>query len=120
MAAHNELGKKGEDLAASWLPTQGFDILNRNWYSAPYELDIIAKKNNIIHFIEVKTSNSKEFGYPEERVSRYKLKKMMEGATLWLYQNSITSETRIQYDVLSIIVHQDRQPEFTLFTDVSL
>ena len=44
MAAHNELGKEGEDLAAAWLAGKGYKILHRNWVQHPHEIDIIACK----------------------------------------------------------------------------
>jgi len=44
MAAHNELGKEGEEMAASWLAGKGYRILHRNWVTTPHENDIIATK----------------------------------------------------------------------------
>ncbi|HEC1788756.1 TPA: YraN family protein, partial [Campylobacter lari] len=49
-------GKKGEELACEFLKTQGFEILKRNFYSKFGEIDIIAKKDKILHFIEVKST----------------------------------------------------------------
>ena len=56
MAAHNDLGHKGEDMAAKYLQEQGYFILERNWMNkGRKELDIIATKDDIIVFVEVKT-----------------------------------------------------------------
>ncbi|HTF30986.1 MAG TPA: YraN family protein, partial [Flavitalea sp.] len=62
-------GKKGELLAAKYLLDLGFNILHCNWRYRKAEIDIIASKNSILHFIEVKTRTSLAFGYPEESVS---------------------------------------------------
>src|ERR1700761_7516104 len=63
-----DLGKKGEGLAAEWLLKREFKILHRNWRHNRCEVDIIAHRNKILHFIEVKTRSSKKYGYPEESI----------------------------------------------------
>ena len=56
MALHNDLGHKGEDMAAKYLQEQGYFILERNWMNkGRKELDIIATKDDVIVFVEVKT-----------------------------------------------------------------
>lgn len=73
MAWHNETGKTGEKLAADWLE-KGFTILEKNWRHKRLEVDIIAEKDNLLHFIEVKSRSSQNYGLPEESVSLKKLK----------------------------------------------
>ncbi|WP_431215248.1 YraN family protein [Puia sp. P3] len=80
MALHILTGTTGEDLAAEWLTAKGFAILTRNWRYGRYEIDIIASRNSVLHFIEVKSRNSTLFGNPEESVSRKKLNNIMQGA----------------------------------------
>ena len=48
MAAHNELGKWGEDLAADYLQRKGYTIIERDWKSGRRDLDIVAKNGNVI------------------------------------------------------------------------
>ena len=65
MELHNqETGKIGEDIATEYLIGKGFKIIARNWRFKHYEVDIIASKNSFLHFIEVKTRNSLQYGYP--------------------------------------------------------
>ena len=118
MARHNETGKKGEGLAADYLQQQGFVILHRNWRFSRYEIDIIASRENVLHFIEVKTRQTFDYGYPEESVSEKKIECLMNAAEEFLYQNP--EWKRIQYDVLSIIMERDKDPEFFLVEDVYL
>lgn len=59
MAWHNETGKTGEKLAADWLEKKGFTILEKNWRHKRLEVDIIAEKDNLLHFIEVKADHPK-------------------------------------------------------------
>jgi putative endonuclease len=100
MRRHIATGKLGEDLTAGWLLNQGFQILNRNWKAGPLEIDVIAKKANILHFIEVKTRRSHHFGFPEQRVGSRKIQNMANAAELFLI--SANSECRIQLDIMAI------------------
>ena len=54
MAAHNELGKLGEKMAAEYLVENGYEILETNWRHQKAEVDIICKINNILAIVEVK------------------------------------------------------------------
>jgi putative endonuclease len=118
MAWHNETGKKGELLASEWLRKQGFEILELNWRFSYYEIDIIASQAGILHFIEVKTRKSLLFGNPEDDVSDKKLESLMNAAEEYLERNPC--RLRVQYDVLSITMLRDREPEFYFVQDVYL
>lgn len=62
MAAHNELGKWGEDMAAAYLQEKGYSILERDWKSGHHDLDIIAQEGNTLVVVEVKTRRNRLFG----------------------------------------------------------
>jgi putative endonuclease len=111
-------GKKGESLAADYLGGLGFEILHRNWRYKRAEVDLIAGKDGIIHIIEVKTRTTLEFGFPEESVGYRKLTMLMKAGAAFLYKNPEWKQ--IQYDVLSIILINDEQPQFLLLSDVDL
>src|SRR5687767_2191339 len=100
MARHLDTGKMGESVGAEWLKARGFDILFMNWRYSYYEIDIIACRKNILHFIEVKTRTTITFGYPEDDVSKKKLDSVMNAAEEFLTQHDHWK--RIQYDILSI------------------
>jgi putative endonuclease len=117
MALHIVTGTTGEDLAAEWLSAKGFAILTRNWRHGRYEIDIIATKDSILHFIEVKSRNSTAFGNPEESVSRKKLNNILQGAAGWLVE--YPDHGRVQYDVLAITAKKN-SPEYFLIEDVYL
>jgi putative endonuclease len=118
MALHNQLGKQGEELAEKYLLLHGYEILHRNWRHSHYEIDIIAKKNGIIHFLEVKLRSSKTFGFPEESVNRKKFKFLLQAADEFLFRNQ--QYRHVQYDVLSINISTDKEPELFLIEDVYL
>ena len=64
MAEHNEMGKEGEELAAEYLVKQGYTIEARNWRYGHEEIDIIARKDDLLLIVEVKTRRSNYFGQP--------------------------------------------------------
>ena len=118
MAHHNITGSFGEELAANYLTKQGYIILHRNWRYSYYEIDIIATKNNIIHFVEVKTRRSDTFGHPEDDVSKKKIKFLMSSAEEFLYHNPHWK--RIQFDILSLTLNEDKSVDYFLIEDVAL
>jgi putative endonuclease len=117
MPGHIELGKTGESLAADWLIEKGYAILGRNWRHGRYEVDIIAGRSGILHFIEVKSRRSTAYGHPEESVNRKKIGHIMQAAAGWLLYRP--GYRRTQYDVLAITFDHGK-PDYTLFEDVSL
>ena len=118
MMPHIRTGETGEALAADWLISNGFYVLQRNWRHGRYEVDIIAAKKDIIHFIEVKTRRSNAYGPPEGSVNRKKIQHMLLAAAGWLHNHP--GQTRTQHDVLTITLLKDAAPEYFLFEDVYL
>lgn len=118
MAHHNELGRYGEQLAQDYLTAKNFVILHVNWKYSRYEIDVIAHRNKVLHFIEVKTRSNRTFGFPEEAVGRAKMQKLMKAAEQYLFLHPAWN--RVQYDILSISVCKQQPPGFFLIEDVYL
>ena len=118
MATHNTLGVDGENLAAEWLKTKEYEILHRNWRHSHYEIDIIASKNKMLHFVEVKCRNASPFGFPEDSVTKKKFKNLKMAADEFLFRNP--GHRWIQYDILSITLYKNKEPDFFLLEDVFL
>lgn len=118
MASHNTLGKNGEALAEIYLTEKGYTILHKNWRYSHYEIDIIAQKENRLHFIEVKTRTTDYYGYPEESVTPKKFHYLQQAADEYLYQ--YPGYKWVQYDVLSIILKNKQPAIFFLIEDVFL
>jgi putative endonuclease len=116
VATHNETGKKGEELGLTWLREQGYEVLHRNWRYLKSEIDIIALKNQVVHIVEVKTSRSLRYGFPEERVNKRKMQLLMKAGAHFLARNR--QWRRIQYDILSICIDRSNTPTFLLIEDV--
>jgi putative endonuclease len=118
MATHNNTGKIGEALANTWFQERGYEILHKNWRVKNLEVDIIASKNNILHFIEVKTVSTLKFGNPEEKVSTKKIKNLIDASEAFLFQ--YPNWKRIQFDVLSITMQKENETAYFLIEDVYL
>ena len=118
MASHNTLGKEGEHLAVKWLMDKGYEILHRNWRHSHFEIDIIARKSSVLHIIEVKARHASPFGNPEDSVNKKKFKNLQAATDEFLYQHP--GYKLLQYDILSITLFKNKEPEFFLIEDVYL
>ena len=118
MATHNQTGKLGEKLGSEYLVVNGYEILSQNWRHSHWEVDIIAKKNNVLHFIEVKTRRTKRYGQPEEKVGNKKIKNLINAAEEYLHLHP--EWKRIQFNILSISMIKDETCEYFLIEDVYL
>lgn len=118
MASHNNTGLFGEDLAAAYFTTNGYIILHRNWRHSHWEVDIIASKNDILHFIEVKTKRTEKFGLPEDSVTDKKIQYLINASEEYLHLHP--EWKRIQFDVLSILILKDKPVEYFLIEDIYL
>ena len=118
MAKHNETGKAGEAFAVEYFIKQGYEILHRNWRHKRLEVDIIASRNGMLHFIEVKTKTTLKFGYPEESVDKKKIRDLINASEEFLFQNP--QWQRIQFDILSIQIKKNGVAEYFLIEDFYL
>ncbi len=118
MAKHNDTGKTGETLAVKWFEEKGYEIMHSNWRHKNWEVDIIANKKNMLHFIEVKTTTTTKFGHPEEKVNAKKIRYLINASEEFLFQNP--QWQRIQFDVLSITILQGEAPAYFLIEDIYL
>jgi putative endonuclease len=117
MELHNQqTGKIGEDIAAEYLLSNGFIIIARNWRFKHYEVDIIASKNNLLHFIEVKTRNTLQYGYPEESISKDKMQHLKNAAAAFQYQHP--KWKYIQFDALAIQLKLGLAKEIFFIEDI--
>jgi len=118
MAQHNTTGNLGEAMATEHLAGKGFIVLHQNWRHSHWEVDIIASRDGILHFIEVKTRRTKKFGHPEEAVSKKKIQNLIHAAEEFLYR--FPQWKKIQFDILSITLLKDEPVEYFLIEDVYL
>jgi putative endonuclease len=118
MAYHNITGSTGETMAAKYIIENGFALLHQNWRHSHCEVDIIASKENVLHFIEVKTRRSKKFGLPEDAVSKKKIRNLINASEEYLFQ--FPQWSRIQFDILAIMILTNEPVEYFFIEDVYL
>lgn len=112
MAAKDELGRRGETLAAEYLTDQGLAILARNWRCAEGELDIVATDGvDTVVFCEVKTRSGTGFGTPVEAVTPAKRRRIRRLAFLWITSMRPAGWPRLRFDVIGIVMRDGAEPE---------
>jgi len=97
-----DLGKRGEAQAADFLRKKGYKILALNYRSKLGEIDCIAKEQDTICFIEVKTRSSERFGLPSEAVSAGKQKQISRAAVAFLKEKGML-DRKARFDVVSLV-----------------
>jgi putative endonuclease len=95
------VGRWGEDTATAYLAAKGYSILRRNVRTAHGEIDIIASKEGLLVFVEVKARRSHAFGYPEDSVTRRKQTFLLSAAEEYLQANPESGESW-QFDVIAV------------------
>ncbi|MBC7333084.1 MAG: YraN family protein [Actinobacteria bacterium] len=98
------LGKYGEAIAVEHLIKCGYSILAKNFRAKCGEVDIIAKKEKSLVFVEVKTRESLSYGFPEEAISKRKIGKIKSLARLFVATNNSFSNFDIRFDLISIVI----------------
>lgn len=101
MAQHNELGKKGEQLAVDFLLKEDYKIVERNYRFDKAEVDIIAQKDDILAIIEVKTRSTKDFGNPQDFVKPKQIKNLVKAVNEYVIENNLQLEVR--FDIIAVV-----------------
>lgn len=106
------VGRMGENIACQFLERKGFEILERNYRKPWGEIDIVAEKDGVVRFIEVKAvsresleDGSREMDYrPEEMATAEKLRKVARTALLYMEQKRDKRE--FQIDVVGVVLNK--------------
>jgi len=110
---HNQrIGKWGEDAAAEYLITRGYEVIARNARTPYGEIDIVATQADITIFVEVKSRTSLKMGLPEESVNPRKQAHMLACAEHYAAENAVD---HWQIDVISVEGKQGVEPKITHF-----
>ncbi|MBQ7686758.1 MAG: YraN family protein [Bacteroidaceae bacterium] len=115
-----DLGQNGEELAADYLMKQGYRILHRNWnLHKGCELDIVATKDNQLHFIEVKTRSrvSDVYGRPEQAINDAKLRNIVRA--IYRYQNIYHLDMDMHIDAIGVVYHSEQDYTINFMPDIA-
>ena len=106
MSKASELGIIGEEQAANMLAKKGYSILHRNWnLHKGYELDIVAMKDNVVVFCEVKTRKTDTLQKPEDAVNKRKIQHIIKAANFYIKYYHI--DAVIRFDIISIVYQNE-------------
>lgn len=108
MIVRNPIGKKGEDLAAEFLQKKGYKILDRNFHGRQGEIDIIATKDNILVFIEVKTRRSYQYGTPVESIRHAKIASILTTAGFYVATHKNLPEAQ-RVDAIAVTMNENEE-----------
>jgi len=108
------IGTLGEDIASRFLTSKGFNVVTRNYRKKFGEIDIIAEKAKIIHFIEVKTVSRENLNEvtpetndtfrPEDNLHTWKLKRLSRAIQVYLAEKRLGDEVTWRFDVITVLL----------------
>ena len=99
-----DLGVNGEELAAEYLEGKGYRIVERNYRIRSAEIDLIAERDGVIVFVEVKTRLTKKYGRPAEAVTLNKQRKIIAAASVFM-QREEYAQRACRFDVIEVMFH---------------
>lgn len=120
-------GKLGEEIACEYLVSKRFKIITRNYWRKWGEIDIVAEKEGVLRFVEVKSVSRENLndvsretfdGYrPEDNVHPWKLRRLSRVIQSYLAENKVSDETEWQFDILAILVFEKEKKAKVVFTE---
>lgn len=117
MARKDELGRRGEQVAADWLEQQGYRVIDRNWRCTAGELDLVLRCARTLVFAEVKTRSSLEFGHPFEAITFEKGARLRRLAALWCREHGPVAG-QIRIDAVAVTDAWSERPRVEHLTGI--
>ena len=114
--SHRKIGDEGEDLAAEYLESKGWIIIDRNYFFEKAEVDIVATDGHFIVFVEVKLRSGTYFGRPEDFITPAKEANIKKAAEAWTYERKMETAV-VRFDVVAIVQEKGKEPEISHFED---
>ena len=112
----SSLGERGETAACGFLKDHGYEILEKNYKCKLGEIDVIARRQGRLAFIEIKTRTSAQFGTPQEAVDFRKQEKIFKVAQ-WYLKERKSLKSPVAFDVVAILWKEGQSPEIRLIAD---
>jgi putative endonuclease len=100
-ASRGQTGRRGENIAASWLISQGYRVVERNWRRPCGELDLIAERDGEVVAVEVKTRRGDAMGAPEEAITPAKRRKLIATLQTYLMERG-AEQAAYRIDVIAV------------------
>ena len=106
-AARQAFGELGERIAERWLRRSGWRIIQRRFRSGHRDIDLVAEREGIVAFVEVKARRGSRFGQPVEAVNWRKQKELTRSARVWIDRHGRPFEA-YRFDVIGVLVADER------------
>jgi putative endonuclease len=126
MLNKQKIGIIGENIACRFLTTRNFKIVNRNYRKKWGEIDIVAEKNKVLHFVEVKTVScetvfdTEKAKNPEENIHAWKLKRLSRTIQSYLLEKD-TDSFDWQFDTMAVFLFiKDKKARVRFFENIVL
>jgi len=103
------LGDRGERMAAEYLERAGWSILARNFRLGHREIDLVARRGEVVAFIEVKTRAGLGYGYPLEAITAKKRREIQQVAAAWMERHGRDGDV-YRFDAVSVLVRAGGEP----------
>jgi len=103
-------GDEGEEQASKYLQKQGYSIVERNYLRKWGEIDIIAQKNSVLYFVEVKTVvanyyiHGPDWYRPEDNIHTCKIKRLKRAIQTYLAENNLSIETEWEFSAITVVL----------------
>lgn len=113
MATTNDIGDRGEDVAAAHLEASGYEMLDRNYYFERNEVDLICRdpdEDGELVFVEVKTRRVSGYGPPEAAITEEKRQSLVAVARAYLHEQQL-EDVPSRFDVVTVFFADDQAPE---------
>lgn len=107
MISAREKGDLAENIAVKYLEDKGYLVIQRNWYFHHYELDVIARKDNMLVIIEIKSLINNSIQEPYQAVNFNKQRMIIAAANAYIHKEHVTLDVR--FDIISILF-RNQQP----------
>ncbi len=116
MSDHRQnLGRWGEQQAAQYLESHGYKVLDRNWRCLRGEIDLVAKEGDVLVFVEVKTRRGRDYGTPEEAITKVKAERLLELGQRYMLERDLED---VEWRVDLVAVELDRQGKLLRFEHI--
>ena len=112
------LGQRGESLACDYLRSTGHQIVRTNYRTRRGEIDIIALKDGVLTFVEVKYRTDLELGHPAEAITKSKLNKFRITVLEYLQQENLPVFSEMKFDAITILEYAGQPPQIELFEHI--
>ena len=110
------LGTRGESIAADFFIRAGWSIVHRNFRAGRKEVDLVARRDGVVAFVEVKTRRGSRFGDPLDAITAHKRREVEEVAMAWIERHGAVGDV-YRFDAVAVRLQPDGHPRIEHMED---